>query len=173
MAAFHRCLGIEAQGLQIITPYLEAVSYQGRYVITGNNMEAQYRGWDIFLQAGPGSSLTMDLKAVQGSYPCLFLENYSNRSLGRCGWMHTGEMDLLGYLMLGSGELTVISFPILQKWCYEHVLENGYDHVPQGKYCQGNDTWGVLVPKCHLRRGLGQHYVDVALGDPTTYKLPH
>lgn len=173
MAAYHQCLGIEAQGLQVLQPYLEAVSFQGRYVVVGENLEAQTKGWDIFLQAGPDRSLTMDMKVVKKTYPCLFLENYSNRNQGKLGWMHEGQMDLLGYLMLDSGELSVMDFPALQAWANNNILENGYPHVQQQKYTQLNDSWGVLVPKGHLRSGLKDNYVDVTLNDPTTYKLPH
>lgn len=175
MSSYKDSQQTELQGYQLITPYLEAVSYQGRYVIAKDGSENiianQLRGQDIYIQLDDYHTISADMKAVEASYNRIFVESLSNKKTQKPGWMFTNQVDLILYVMLGSGELSAFHFPSLRQWCDGNIIENDYPYVPQKKCSQLNDSWGFLVPKWDLRE-LGAAYIEVNLADPDTYKLP-
>lgn len=155
MNAFEDACQVEAESLAILEPYLAAKSDGGKYVRTAKGRlakELQRTYGDVLMQGAEGAVYAVELKAEQANkYGNVFLEEWSNRSRYKRGWMEDLRVDFLLYHFIESDELLVFDFQALKRWAY--CCEKGqipnlykYPMKPQGARNQMNDTWGVCVP---------------------------
>jgi len=78
-----------------------------------------------------------------------FIERWSNKSIGREGWLYSSPADELYYIFWN--ENYGFRFPNWQNsaWMIRYN-SSGYTLIKQGKTQQNNDTWGYLVPQDSL-----------------------
>lgn len=141
--------------MAILEPYIRTIAHEGRYVWTAKGRlakELQTEYGDLFLQAKQQQVFTLELKAEQqDKYGNVFLEEWSNRSRFKRGWMDSLNVDYLLYHFIDDDKVLVLNFQELKKWAY-YCPSGGrpklYEHPmkPQSSREQLNDTWGVCVP---------------------------
>lgn len=182
MNAFEQAKKVEAEGLKILEPLISHES-GGRYVLTDKgrlSKELQLRYGDVLSQVG-GEVVCAEIKCERRKYVPkwqellsperqgnIFLEEFSNKSKRRRGWLDHLDTDRLLYYFLEEDWLYVLSFPELWEWAINapcvtmtdtrrQAIDEGYfgrmydyPRKKQGKYTQKNDTWGRIVPINHL-----------------------
>lgn len=149
--------------MAILEPYIRTISHDGRYVWIAKGRlakELQREYGDLFIQGREERLHTIELKAEQeNKWGNVFLEEWSNRSRFKRGWMDSLNVDFLLYHFIDSDELLVFDFQELKKWAY--CCEKGgrpalyqYPMKPQDSREQLNDTWGVCVPIASIPRNV-------------------
>lgn len=165
MNAFEQACTVEAESKEILSPWIRRHTDNGQFAWTDKgrlSMLFQQTYGDLAFNR-KGEFYMGEFKAELKHTGNLFLEEWSNKSTRREGWMRKLDTDFLFYHFLDKDVLYVISFPRLREWCYATPSLNPlqkqpgrlfdcYPLVEQKKYDQRNDTCGVLVPIGTLRR---------------------
>jgi penicillin-binding protein-related factor A (putative recombinase) len=116
---------------------------------------------DLFVQTKDDAFFTIELKAEEANrHGNFFLEEWSNRSRYRRGWMDSLNVCYLLYHFVESDQLYIIDFQALKKWAYWCEFEGqprlyAFPMKQQGKRDQLNDTWGACVPIEVIQREVG------------------
>lgn len=177
-SSFDAAREIERRSVEILEPLLERQS-GGRFVFTDKGRlakEIQAKYGDVLMQSlkEGGALKALELKAEREKTGNFFLELFSNGSRYKLGWMWSNEADLLLYHFLDADELYIIDMPRLKRWFWfgeTWVCKNGvarrergpvvtpgfssYRCVPQRRFEQRNDTWGVLADIHAVRKWVG------------------
>ncbi len=154
MSAFDAASKVEARSWEILRPFVEVRSFDGRYVRTAKGRlarELQRTVGDVLYNHDDETVWSIEIKAEEKFTGNLFIERWSNRSRFTPGWLETLNCDLLLYHFLGNDSLYGYNFYKLRQWFYwgengRHPAAHNYPQVKQRKYSQLNDTWGYLVP---------------------------
>jgi hypothetical protein len=92
-----------------------------------------------------GSVQTVEVKTEKNQiYGNFALEEWSNKTTERRGWMYTLKCDRLVYTFMDWPKVYVFKFPTLQKWFMTN--SENYSLKPQQQREQKNDTWNRCVP---------------------------
>lgn len=174
MNAFDRGCIIEAQGIEILRPYLAEVS-AGRYVMTAKgtlSKHLQLIAGDALINTPDDRMWGVEIKTEARHTGNLFLETWSNRNLSsktnhaelgmNPGWLTHCRSDVLMYYFLDTDDLYIISLFQLKRWAFgftygdRTVKGRIYDfkEVVQRKLKQKNETCGRLVPVSVLQAEL-------------------
>lgn len=142
-----------------ILPWLDKLGYR---VIRAAGESALAREIQLYagdLLALPPSGAewrVVEVKAErENKWGNLFLEWWSNRSIGRAGWFRTCRAGVLLYYFLATDEMYVVDLPALRHWANYDRLSNNYQLKFQTQTEQANDTWGYCVPIGHILMALG------------------
>jgi hypothetical protein len=173
MNAFGRTRLVEAAGLAILGPFLDAKA-DGRLVMLDKGPLAralQETTGDAIFQGPEGRAWSVEIKTEEEHTGNLFLESWSNRNLDSPdahmtigptpGWFLKLKADLLMYYFLDTDNLYVLDFFKLKQWAFREWRIARYPERPQGKRVQMNDSWGWCVPVSVLERALGPRYFRV------------
>lgn len=155
MNSFDVCRDIERLGLAILIPWLQTRVYLGRVVLVYKGAiapEFQVRWGDVIFNKDEFEAQTIEFKTEKSHcYKNLFIEWWSNRSIGRAGWFRTLECDWLGSYFLKEDMLYLAPLKAVKQWS-DGLGEKGgrriedFELKRQNKYPQRNDTWGYCVP---------------------------
>ena len=172
---------VEAQGLEVLGPFLKSRSDDGQLLLNNKGLLAQV------LQSQTGDAFwTKDGELHSLEFKCerrwtgnLFLETWSNRNLedraghirfgSNPGWMYKlHQATLLLYYFLDRDLLYVIPFLSLKRWAFGCGETPGeiyrYPEKRQIGTMQSNDSWGRIVPIRDLTKaGLIREYQPKAL----------
>lgn len=153
MNAFEECRDkVERESIRILTPFIEAKSYRGRFVLNNKGALArrlQKTVGDLQFNPSldPDRLCGVEVKAeLENKHNNFFLESWSNRKWFTPGWMINLNTDLLFYHFLDTDALWVMSFPRLRRWAYHDRQIYRWPEKLQTKRPQPNDTWGYCVP---------------------------
>jgi hypothetical protein len=173
MNAFGRTRLVEAKGIAILRPYLDAQA-DGRLVMLDKGPLAralQETTGDCIFQCPKGRAWSVEIKVEQEETGNLFLESWSNRNLydasqhialgSNPGWFFKLRADLLLYYFLDTDTLFVLDFLRLKRWAFLDWRIARYPERPQSKYPQPNDAFGWCVPVEVLERALGPRHFRV------------
>lgn len=174
MNAFDRASLVEAQGLEILKPYLAEVS-AGRYVMTAKgalSKHLQLIAGDALMNTPDDKVWGVEIKVEARHTGNLFLETWSNRNLGNKeshaergmnpGWLVHCRADVLMYYFLDTDDLYVINMFRLKRWAFgfpgdDHAVKGrmyDFEEVAQRKHKQLNETCGRIVPISRLQAEL-------------------
>jgi hypothetical protein len=167
--AFTATRRIEEQGVQHLVEFLKEDGFDVfRLSADSHTMrELQLHYGDALIQRNEEAYIVEFKVEAIDSHDNFFLETWSNRGMGRRGWLDHLRTDWLLYYFLDPGDLYVFDFPKLRRWAFGSNLSEAriyrYPEKQQGKYAQRNDTWGRCVriahlvsevsPKCYRRTG--------------------
>lgn len=161
MNAFKQASTVEVRSWEILEPYIERHSLNGRFVTTDKgrlSRELQKTVGDVLLNNDKGEIVAIELKAEERNpHGNFFIETWSNKSRFTPGRLYTLNTDVLLYHFLESDELYVINFQKMREWLFKDC--NGFPNInkyrerEQGKYDQLNDTWG----RCVKISDIGEH----------------
>jgi len=108
MNAFDSAREVEARSLEILTPFIESRSFDGRFVLIEKGrlaQELQRTIGDAVLTAHNGNFYAVEIKAEESNkHGNLFLETWSNLSRYKTGWMFTLDTDLFLYHFIEDDE---------------------------------------------------------------------
>lgn len=154
MNSFKHAQGIETKSKAVVIPHI-LERYNGQMTEDLNENEEgiarQFAGGgDIIIQMKDGKYLSFELKADRTKWPNIFVEEWSNKSTGRKGWLHTLKSDKLIYHRVLFDEYYEFEWKKFQKWALEHGKE--YPLKAQGKYVQNNDAYGFCIPIVELAK---------------------
>lgn len=166
MNAFEQAKGIEARALERLLPLID--TKYDRFVLNDKGALApmlQDIVGDISANC-ENRIIGIEIKAEQHHTGNLFLETWGNRNLdsksdhaergSNTGWLFKTRADLLFYYFLDVDRLYILDMFRLKQWAFggdgrdSHIYS--FKEKPQGKYKQGNDTHGRLVPVDTLSR---------------------
>lgn len=152
MDSFKHAQGIESESKMMIIPHI-LERYDGKMTEDLNEDEEgitrQFAGaGDIIVKTKDGKRISFELKADKTKWPNIFVEEWSNKSIGRKGWLHSLKADKLVYHRVLFDEYYEFDWKKFQKWAQEHGKE--YPLKAQGKYIQDNDAWGYCIPIAEL-----------------------
>lgn len=174
MNAFDRASITEAQGLEILRPYLAEVS-AGRYVMTAKgtlSKHLQLIAGDALINTPDDKVWGVEIKVEARHTGNLFLETWSNRNLSskashaergmNPGWLTHCRSDVLMYYFLDTDDLYIISLFQLKRWAFgftdgDHTVKGrvyDFEEVVQRKHQQLNETCGRIVPVSRLQAEL-------------------
>lgn len=161
MSSFDDARRVEYRSMEILTPFIRARSFDGRFVLIEKGRlatELQKSVGDAMLTGTDGKLWAVEVKAEESNrHQNLFLETWSNLSRYTPGWMVTLNTDLLLYHFIREDELYVANFQRIKEWAFKSREIYSYPERKQSKYDQLNDTWGRCVPidvlteQCRLR----------------------
>lgn len=186
MSSFDNCRMVEAEGLAILGPYLDAKA-DGRLVMLDKGPLAralQETIGDCIFQGpeGRGRAWSVEIKTEEQHTGNLFLESWSNRNLenptshiargSNPGWMFKNRADLLMCYFLDTDQLYVADFFKLKRWAFKDWQVTDYPERPHGKRPQFNDAWGWCVPVSVLKRELGERSFRVLNPKKLASELP-
>lgn len=182
--SFDKCRMVEAEGLAILGPFLDAKA-DGRLVMLDKGPLAralQETTGDCIFQGPEGRAWSVEIKTEEQHTGNLFLESWSNRNLTEPashisrgmnpGWMFKNRADLLMYYFLDTDQLYVMDFFKLKRWAFLYWAVVDYPERPHGKRVQLNDAWGWCVPVSVLKRELGDRSFRVLNPKKLTAELP-
>ena len=152
MNSYEKCQQIEAQGYELIKPYLQQNFDECVYVNTVARNELvlafQQNFGDLIVKKGK-SIYFIDLKTEnEDKYGNFFLETWSNKKRNTPGWFPPEggvKADFVYYIFLRQKLLYILDLPKLRKWAFEKGNIQRYPEKMQNKYDQLNDTWGRCV----------------------------
>lgn len=148
MNAFAQASQYEKKSWALVGPFIER-HWPGTKVTEARSREAQLK-YDRVMTWPNGKVWTLECKAEWRGSVNFFLEEWSNKALGRRGWMSYCEAEVLAYHFLEPNVLYLFSLQELKEWFWGKGLTKGvhekYPLREQKKYKQDNDTWGRLVP---------------------------
>lgn len=152
MEPFKHAQRIESASKKIIIPHILA-RYEGKLIEDLNEddigIQRQLDGQgDIIVRDKDDKDISFELKADKTKWPNIFVEEWSNKSIGRKGWLHSLKADKLVYHRVLFDEYYEFDWKKFQKWA--KVNASKYPLKPQGKYVQDNDAWGYCVPIVEL-----------------------
>ncbi len=167
MNSFEAASAVEARGMTILLPYLDAAA-DGRLVITNKGMLSRYLqliAGDVLINDRNLVLWSIEVKVEAKTTGNLFLETWSNRNLedkanhashgSNPGWLIHSRADLLLYYFLDTDDLYIIKLFKLKRWAFGHGEQSGeiyrFPEVSQSKYHQKNDTHGRLVSLSALK----------------------
>lgn len=154
MNAFEQASTVEAESWEILRPFIETRSFDGRFVRTAKGKlakELQRSVGDVLYNSDDETVHTVEIKAERKFTTNMFFERWSNRKRFTPGWFETLKCELLLYHFLDEDALYGFNFEKLRTWfyCCEHrqiPVCSKYPQYEQRAYRQLNDTWGYLVP---------------------------
>jgi len=152
MDSFKHAQGIETESKAMIIPHI-LERYDGKLVEDLSEddigIQRQMAGQgDIIICTKGGDLLSFELKADKTKWPNIFVEEWSNKSTKRKGWLHSLKADKLVYHRVLFDEYYEFDWKKFQKWAKTNASK--YPLKPQGKYVQDNDAWGYCVPIIEL-----------------------
>jgi hypothetical protein len=152
-SAFDKSLAVEAEGLRVLTPYLERLAIPGTVLVpTEGHWMLQKLVGDFILRDGEVTK-TIEVKVEERHTGNLFLETWSNRSRHTPGWMYTCRSMFLWYYFIDQATLYTMPMRSLRNWAFGSGDSAGgiYAYPERKTSCdQMNDTWGRVVPVARL-----------------------
>jgi hypothetical protein len=125
-------------------------------IIEYESREDQRINGDFYLTKPNGTIISVEVKTESDDvHNNLFLEEWSNKSYQKVGYMRYSQALILAYFFFYSRRLFFINLRKLQTWCYLEKNVFNYPMKPQGKNKQLNDSWGYCVP-IEVCRNLGR-----------------
>lgn len=160
MNAFESASQVETDSWEILRPFIETRSFDGRYVRTCKGRlarELQRTVGDVLFNSTDQHIHSVEIKAEREWTGNLFLERWSNRKWFTPGWLETLNCDLLLCHFLDEDRLLAVNFQNLRKWLYhcdrwQKPKASFFPQVDQKRYAQPNDTWGYIVEVKELPR---------------------
>ena len=152
MNSFKHARGIETESTNVVVPallkrYNATMEEDLNVVEEGVKRQMNGQG-DVILRMPDNELVSFELKADKTQWPNVFFEEWSNKSTGRKGWLHSLKADKLVYHRMMFRECLEFEWPKFQAWAMKNIQK--YPLKPQGKYVQRNDAWGYCVPTIEL-----------------------
>ena len=149
MDSFTHARRIEAESRNVVIPELLKRYNAKLEEDLDEQVKRQMDGeGDIILRMPDDKLVSFELKSDRTKWPNVFFEEWSNKSTGRQGWLHTLKVDRLVYHRMLFRECIEFDWPLFQKWAKHNICI--YPLKVQGKYVQKNDTYGYCVPILEL-----------------------
>ena len=136
MNSFKACSLVEADSFKYVVPLLQS---WGTVTQFGPN---DPRGDFLVVKKG-GSKFSIEVKAEDKHTGNLFIEEWSNRTSKRLGWLNTLTTDFLIYGFLDNETFYCMRFETLKTWMDKN--RHTMTLTEQTQHYQDNDTWGYLV----------------------------
>lgn len=134
------------RGRRLLREYCAGMGYRLHWV--DEDIEFQLHCGDCIVTSRDGIRLNAEVKAEVRFTGNLFIETWSNRSIGRKGWLYRlNKCDVLYYCFLDREVIYTTDFQKLRACDL-----SSYQEVPQWRHEQDNDTYGLLVPIRDLRK---------------------
>ena len=150
MQSYEKCLTVEQEGYELITPYLD--DYFDEYLTLKADNKSSFlkvfqKNYGDIVAKKDNLLVFIDIKVEKtNKYGNFFFETWSNKSRNTPGWFPKGgvKADLIYYIFLNKPEaFYVINLDLAREWSVKNI-EN-YPEKPQQKYEQLNDSWGRCV----------------------------
>jgi len=156
---------------KLIQPLLQHLS-GGRYLSTKGFTGSLSKTFQLDMQLGDyfivlnGKYCCLEVKhdRVIGRTNNMFVETWSNKSIGRPGWIRNSNATHLLYHDVTRHRAHILRMGSLQSLCTDEFL-CGYRERPQGGVPQDNDTFGRLVPISDIHKRLATAIYDIS-GEP-------
>ena len=145
-SAYDECEKVSKESLSILRPIMER---RGWHLCPYTEKHDQLTLGDYKGTFKGGQPVNIEFKAeVEDKYGNLFIENWSNKTTRRKGWLYnlTGAQVLI-YHFLKDHTVYVVGMEALRQFPVSN-----YPEKPHGKREQGNDTWGYCVPILKLKQ---------------------
>lgn len=163
--SFEKCRATEERSMELLRPYIESHSFNGRFVVTGKGplaRDLQKQAGDVLVNTDEKTIYGVEIKAEEENlHGNLFLETWSNRARFTPGWMFASRADLLLYHFIKTNEVWRLDFERLRRWAFHENRIYDFPEKPQKKHDQLNDTWGRCVPTVVLESEVKARRIDL------------